>query len=114
MIREEEGYCPKDARQFLLDMLRFNDNTNNEYSDNFKIANLLSALTDSLIPGPKQPKPANVIEHDKTDEEMSEEVARQEVERHERQEFQNIVIEELDRYRRMDEWINSYQNIFTV
>lgn len=98
-IRNNQGRCPKDARQFLLDMLRFNDNSNNEFSDNFKIANLLSSLTDSLIPS----KDANNVLNMDEDEDDPEP-----------KEFQKIVVEELDRHRRMDEWINSYQNIFTV
>jgi transcription initiation factor TFIID subunit 2 len=98
-IRNNQGRCPKDARQFLLDMLRFNDNSNNEFSDNFKVANLLSSLTDSLIPS----KDANNVLNIDEDEDDPEP-----------REFQNIVVEELDRHRRMDEWINSYHNIFTV
>ena len=99
-IRNNQGCCPKDARQFLLDMLRFNDQTNNEeFSDNFKVANLLSSLADSLIPS----KDANnVLNIDEDDEDP------------EPREFQKIVVEELDRHRRMDEWENSYHNIYTV
>ena len=49
-IRDEKGYCPLRVRQFLLDLLRFNDNTGNVFSDNFYISNLVSALGHSLIP----------------------------------------------------------------
>ncbi|KAF8865298.1 hypothetical protein BDZ45DRAFT_442084 [Acephala macrosclerotiorum] len=99
-IRDTKGNCPKDPRHFLLDMLRFNDNTSNEYSDNFKLANLLSCLTDSLI---SVKDTSNVLEfNDDEDEDR------------EADEFKKSVLDELDRYRRMDEWINSYQNVFTV
>ena len=100
-VRGTDGRCPKEARQFLLDMLRFNDNTNNEYSDNFKIANLLSCLAHSLIP---EKDSHNVLNRD--DEEDDEDS--------EPKQYKNAVIEELDRYRRMDEWINSHQNVFTL
>ncbi|KAI1004234.1 Transcription initiation factor TFIID subunit 2 [Podosphaera aphanis] len=121
-IRAPDGMCPKEARHFLLDMLRFNDNTNNEYSDNFKIANLLSALTTSLISS--EPDPDTICGNSK--EHMD--IDAQEINLQngniedgmmglidtEPEDFKNAVIEELDRYRRMDEWINSYQNLFTV
>ncbi|KAE8451045.1 hypothetical protein EG329_004717 [Mollisiaceae sp. DMI_Dod_QoI] len=99
-IRDTQGRCPKEPRHFLLDMLRFNDNTSNEFSDNFKLANLLSCLTDSLIPIKDG---NNVLEFNDEEEEEQEP-----------EDFKKSVLEELDRYRRMDEWINSYQNIFTV
>jgi transcription initiation factor TFIID subunit 2 len=95
-IRDLEGparRCTKEARQMLLDMLRFNDNSSNEYADYFKIANLLNCLTESLIPG------ANKGE-DEEDRELIE--------------YRENVFSELDRYRNMDEWANSYQNFLTV
>jgi transcription initiation factor TFIID subunit 2 len=98
-MRDTSGKCPKDARVWLLDILRFNDNTNNEFSDYFKIANLLSALTDSII----IKEDPNRVVPDPTPEEQWEYDG-----------FVKSVVDELDRYRRMDEWINSYQNIFTV
>jgi transcription initiation factor TFIID subunit 2 len=97
-VRKTDGTSVKDARERILDSLRFNDNTNNAFSDYFKIANLLSALTDSII----VTGDANNVLQDSN------------VEDWEFDQFKKSVIEELDRYRRMDEWINSYQNIFTV
>ncbi|CAD6445522.1 c532a180-3347-4721-a20c-9240cff29a00 [Sclerotinia trifoliorum] len=96
-----DSLCPKRARQFILDQLRFNDNGNNDYSDNFKVANLLKSLADSLIPGDKG------INNDALQLDEAEE-------KDEPREFKNIVLEELDRYSRMDEWIDSYQNIYTI
>ncbi|KAH8813177.1 hypothetical protein F5884DRAFT_327424 [Xylogone sp. PMI_703] len=98
-IRNAEGKCPKEARHFILDQLRFNDNGNNEFSDNHYIANLLSALTDSLIPSKKV---SNELRFDDEDDDP------------EPKQFRDTVIEELDRYLRMDEWIHSYQNIYTT
>lgn len=99
-VRDTRGNCPKEARHFLFDLLRFNDNSSNEFSDNFKLANILSALTESLIPVKDE---SNVLEFD--NDEMQDT---------EPEDFKGSVLEELDRYRRMDEWTNSYQNIFTV
>lgn len=120
-IRAKDGTCPKEARHFLLDMLRFNDNTNNEYSDNFKIANLLSALSNSLIPSEPESDEINGKLHQSIDlpiENIDLQIKDADdpmmIVDKEPEEFKNVVIQELDRYRRMDEWINSYQNLFTV
>ncbi|KAG4430248.1 hypothetical protein IFR05_014274 [Cadophora sp. M221] len=99
MIRDSYGNCPKKARTILFDILRFNENSNNQFSDNFKITTLLSALTESLIP---KKDPTNLLDMGDDDED------------HEPIEYRKAVIDELDRYRRNDEWIESYHNCFTV
>jgi transcription initiation factor TFIID subunit 2 len=99
-IRGIDGSCPKDARQFILDQLRFNDNGQNEFSDNFKVAGLLSALADCLVP--RKLNKDEVLFND--EDEMNEESKH----------FREMALEEIDRYRRMDEWIHSYNNIYTV
>lgn len=101
----QEGKCPKFARQFILDQLRFNDNGNNEYSDNYKVANLLNSLAESLLP----------IKKTKGDqEEMVFTAADDDDEDDEPSQFRDAVVEELDRYRRSDEWTHSYHNIYTT
>lgn len=99
-IRNKFGKCPKDVRDYILDSLRFNDNANNELSDYFKITNLLSALADSIIIK-KDPNVASI--EGETDTEIRD-----------FDKYKLNVLSELERYRRMDEWINSYQNVFTV
>lgn len=100
-VRNAEGKCPNEARQFILDQLRFNDNGSNEFSDYFYIANLMKALTESLISvrlgGPGE---MNFTFDAEDPEEL--------------RNFQQSAVEEIDRYRRMDEWILSYQNIYTT
>jgi len=95
--RDLQGKCPRHARHLLLDMLNFNENGDNEFSDDFKIANLLDCLTNSLIPS----KIDGLMDLD--DEEDSE-----------FEEFKNNVLGCLDRYVRRDVWMHSYQNIITV
>ncbi len=99
-IRNPDGKCPVEAQQFILDQLRFNDNGNNEFSDYFYISNLMKSLAESLIPV-KSGEPG----------EMSFSFAAEDPE--ELRNFQQTAVEEVDRYRRMDEWIMSYQNIYT-
>ncbi|KFZ16828.1 hypothetical protein V502_04892 [Pseudogymnoascus sp. VKM F-4520 (FW-2644)] len=99
-VRNNEGKCPLEARQFLLDLLRFNDNGNNEFSDYYYICTLMRALADSLIPVKNEtPGGMSFSFADEDEEEL--------------QKFQQVALEEIERYRRMDEWILSYQNIYT-
>ncbi|TAQ87492.1 hypothetical protein B7494_g4193 [Chlorociboria aeruginascens] len=98
-IRDPYGKCPRHARQFILDLLNFNDNEANDYSDNFKVARLLTALTESLLPVKASRNELHFGDDDEDDEPKQ---------------FLISVIEALDRYGRMDEWIESYHNIYTV
>jgi transcription initiation factor TFIID subunit 2 len=103
----QNGNCPKEARQFILDQLRFNDNGNNDYSDNYKVANLLTSLAESLLPIKKmKPDGAEEIVFTAADDDEEEDP--------EPRRFRDDVIEELDRYRRSDEWTHSYHNIYTT
>ncbi|KAH6669425.1 putative transcription initiation factor TFIID subunit 2 [Halenospora varia] len=137
-MRNEDGYCHRDARHFILDMLRFNDNVSNEYSDYHKISILLSALAQSLVKGePSKPAPrASAPTEDMTIQDPQERTndlqrrvaahvkqqddlvqKRQEYRESDRQDypqFKVAALEEIERYRRMDEWVNSYQNIYTT
>ena len=100
-----DGKCPKEARQFILDQLRFNDNGNNEYSDNYKVANLLDALAESLLPIKKKGGDAEEMVFAADDEDDEDDEPHQ---------FRDVVVEELDRYCRSDQWTHSYHNIYTT
>lgn len=102
-IRGDKGRCPRSARSFLLDLLLFNDNSNNEFSDQFYISTLLKALTTSLV-NEKHDEDRELIFTLKMDEDDDVEL----------KQFIEKTIEEIDRYRRMDEWTGSYQNIWTT
>lgn len=104
-VRDDRGKCLKEARRFLLDLLRFNNNSENEYSDNFYVAKLLEALTTSLIPTKKADEEVMNLSFDNEDEEAVDA---------EEQQFLNEALDEIERYGRMDEWSSSYQNIFTI
>ncbi|KAK4453315.1 hypothetical protein QBC34DRAFT_202509 [Podospora aff. communis PSN243] len=99
----ERGRCSKDGRNFLLDLLLFNDNSENEYRDDFYIASLLEALTTSLIPEKMDRDKVLLSSLDEYDEDDVE--------------FKRFILktlEEIDKYRRMDEWTHSYQNVWTI
>jgi transcription initiation factor TFIID subunit 2 len=99
----ENGRCSRQARNFLLDLILFNDNSDNEYSDHFYIAKLLEALTTSVIPD-KWESERDLFSSLRTDEDDDRELKG----------FIEKTIEEIDKYRRMDEWTSTYQNIWTT
>ncbi|GJC88328.1 transcription initiation factor TFIID subunit 2 [Colletotrichum liriopes] len=97
-VRDSNGRCPEPARRLLLNQVQFNNNANNPYSDHFYVAKLLEALAHSLIPE-KRRDAGDAMDLDTSVEERS---------------FLGEAIVEIDRFRRMDEWANSYQNIWTT
>ncbi|TQN67082.1 Transcription initiation factor TFIID subunit 2 [Colletotrichum shisoi] len=97
-IRDANGRCPEPARRLLLNQVQFNNNVNNPYSDHFYVAKLLEAVAHSLIPE-KRRDAGDSMDLDTSIEERS---------------FLGEAIVEIDRFRRMDEWANSYQNIWTT
>ncbi|KAG0279219.1 hypothetical protein BGZ95_001952 [Linnemannia exigua] len=101
---DERGYCPLKVRQFLLDLLRFNDNTGNVFSDNYYVSTLVSALGHSLIPDVTRGRGADdeddeMFEH--TDDQQGKEILEQ-------------AVREIDRYRTLDYLIPTYHNTVTV
>ncbi|KAK3310605.1 uncharacterized protein B0T15DRAFT_388263 [Chaetomium strumarium] len=101
----ENGRCPRHARHFLLDLLLFNDNSQNHYSDEFYIAKLLTALTTSIIPEKREnERERDVSMNFEMDGDDDAELKR----------FVDKAVEEIDKYRRMDEWTSTYQNIWTT
>ncbi|KKY26114.1 putative transcription initiation factor tfiid [Diplodia seriata] len=75
----------------------FNDNSHNEFSDCHYVAALLAALAQQLAY-----KDSSTISFD-FDEDEQDEI-----------DFQRDALNEIERHRRLDEWIPSYQNIVTV
>lgn len=96
--RNLSGVCPSSVQKWLLDLLRYNDNSNNTFDDCYYIANLMKSLANTLTP--KQPTPAEFdygYEFEDT----------------EGQQAQENAIKEIGRYQRMDQWQPSYRNIIS-
>lgn len=106
-IRDERGKVPMSVRRFFVDKLKFNDNSNNEaYSDNFYVATLMNCLADALVAS--ENKPGSFRDEDGyDDDDMLDEMREDDL-------LKKEAINELERYRRIDEWIASYQNIYSV
>ncbi|KZT08630.1 uncharacterized protein LAESUDRAFT_45791 [Laetiporus sulphureus 93-53] len=101
-VRFENGKTPPIIRQFLIDQLRYNDNTSNPYSDAFYICTIIAALacaTISTVP-PERGEFIATDTHpvqDPTDIKLLEQA-----------------LTEVDRYRSMDRLIPTYHNVVTV
>ncbi|KAB8621888.1 hypothetical protein FH972_025999 [Carpinus fangiana] len=96
-IKDNSGRAPPRVKRFFVDKLKFNDNSNNEYSDCYYVSILMSGLAEALTVSEAYRSQQN----DDDDDEDVDYAARREA------------INEIERYRRIDEWISSYQNIYS-
>ncbi|PGH16361.1 hypothetical protein AJ80_05211 [Polytolypa hystricis UAMH7299] len=102
-VRDNSGKTPMRVKRFLYDKLKFNDNSNNELSDCYYISTLMNSICRALLGRPEADTDAGEIDFD-----MERELARQA-----EQQLDEDCIAEIDRYRRMDEWTSSFQNIYS-
>ncbi|KIX02248.1 uncharacterized protein Z518_08187 [Rhinocladiella mackenziei CBS 650.93] len=100
-VRDSRGHTPKEVKEFLLDKLKFNDNSANDYSDAHYVARLMKSLTEAIIARPQHQLDAGDMDLDLEDE------------MHELKQLEHQFLEEIDRYRRMDEWTSSFQNLYS-
>jgi transcription initiation factor TFIID subunit 2 len=96
-IKGEDGRCPLEAKRFLLDLIRYNDNRGNDYSDDHYISTLMQCLAETITSS-KTNTNAGLSNEEWTQE----------------QDFTSKAIGELTRHQRLDEWIPTYQNVYTT
>ncbi|SCU95320.1 LAMI_0F01992g1_1 [Lachancea mirantina] len=82
-VKTENGTCPHFVKSFLLDILRYNENSENAYNDTFYVVTLITSLVDSCI-------------QDTNDKQ-----------------FVKELMQELRRFENLDRWIPSYQFLVT-
>ncbi|KAJ5899892.1 hypothetical protein N7495_004636 [Penicillium taxi] len=102
-VRDNSGKTPLRVKRFLFDKLKFNDNSTNTYSDNFYVASLMRSLCHAML-GRNEARPENEM----TDFDMDRLMENQAEEQ-----LEKDVVAEFDRYRRMDEWSGSFQNLYS-
>lgn len=98
-IKGADGKAPLEVKQFLLDIMRYNDNRGNDFSDEHYLATLMGCLAQTLT-----------LRKGATINPFNLDFSQQ----HEESEFQKKAIEELRRHQRLDEWIPTYHNIYTT
>ncbi|KAI8070359.1 hypothetical protein BC940DRAFT_13700 [Gongronella butleri] len=94
-VRGDDGLTPIKVRQCLLDLLRYNDNLGNEFSDSYYIATMISALGDSLIPATHMP---DALDHETI----------------EGWELIDAAKNEIERFRTLDYVMPTYHNVVTI
>ena len=99
LVRDDRGNAPLEVKEFLLDKLKFNDNSLNSYSDAFYIGKLMKAVSTAVAARSRQIQTAA---------DLDQEEAMYKIQR-----LEQDCLAEVDRYRRMDEWTSSYQNLYS-
>ncbi|KAI8589053.1 hypothetical protein BDZ88DRAFT_396405 [Geranomyces variabilis] len=95
LVRLAEELAPVPCRRLLLDLLKYNDNTGNMFSDNYFVANLIAALGNAFLPAAGRakkraaPKPTGPL-------------------------AAGDCLSEIHRYRVLDRLIPSYHNSVTI
>ncbi|KAJ5223028.1 uncharacterized protein N7469_009268 [Penicillium citrinum] len=102
-VRDNSGKTPLRVKRFLFDKLKFNDNSNNAFSDNFYVASLMRSLCHAML-GRNEPRPDDDMAHFDMERVLDNQAEEQ---------LEKDTIAEFDRYRRMDEWSSSFQNIYS-
>ncbi|TGZ83661.1 hypothetical protein EX30DRAFT_88447 [Ascodesmis nigricans] len=99
-IRNISGVCPVNVQRWILDLLRYNDNSNNSFDDCYYVANLMTALANTLIASQKK------LLHNEYDMNLD-------FEDPEEASAEEDAIKEIERYQRMDQWQPTYRNIIS-
>ncbi|EJD48509.1 hypothetical protein AURDEDRAFT_112948 [Auricularia subglabra TFB-10046 SS5] len=101
-VRFENGKTPPIVRRFLIDQLRFNDNTNNAYSDARYISCIITALGHACV-STAPPEYGELMQTQGRTDQNQEDV-----------ELLDQATAEVERYRTMDRLVPSSHNVVTV
>uniref|UniRef100_A0A8C7KX46 Transcription initiation factor TFIID subunit 2 n=1 Tax=Oncorhynchus kisutch TaxID=8019 RepID=A0A8C7KX46_ONCKI len=93
-LRDIQNLCPKDVLNFILDLIKYNDNRKNKFSDNYYRAELIDALTNSLTPA------ISISNEVRTVDNLNGDV--------------RLILEEITRSLNMEKLLPSYRNTITV
>ncbi|KAI6825425.1 hypothetical protein KC340_g10802 [Hortaea werneckii] len=104
-LRDAEGKVPMSIRKFFMDKLRFNDNSENEFSDCHYMATLMDCLGDSLIASHREPEQSYTFTFGE-DEPMEPE--------NPDEPFEREAIDLIERFRRIDEFDQTYHNVYSL
>ena len=116
-LRDQDDKVPLDVRQFFVDLLKFNDNSTNKYSegdpdsltilDHHYVASLMHCLTSSLVASHRESQPTYSFSFGDEEEAIEPEDTQD-------SDFEKVALAQIERQSRIDEWDASYQNIYSV
>ncbi|KAK5107540.1 hypothetical protein LTR62_001028 [Meristemomyces frigidus] len=107
-LRDVEEKVPLATRQFFLEKLRFNDNSDNPYSDTHYITTLMTCLADSLVASHHEAQPTYTFNFGGDSDDVMETANIED------EPLEADGINAIERYRRMDEWDPSYHNNYSL
>lgn len=108
-LKDADGKVPITVRRFFVDKLKFNDNSDNQYSDAHYIATLIKCLADALVVSHREEKPTYAFHFDaENDDDTPMATSNPDAD------FEVEAVNEIERYRRIDEWVFTYHNIYSV
>ncbi|KAF7307415.1 Transcription initiation factor TFIID subunit 2 [Mycena indigotica] len=101
-VRFDNGKSPSIVRKFLIDQLRYNDNTANSFADGFYICNIIAAAAHATV-SLASPERGELLPTEVRNEYNEEDA-----------DLLQQIVSEVDRYRSMDRLIPSTHNNVTV
>ncbi|TRZ16722.1 hypothetical protein HGM15179_010371 [Zosterops borbonicus] len=94
LLRDVHNLCPKEVLMFILDLIKYNDNRKNKFSDNYYRAELIDALANSVTPA------VSVNNEVRTLDNLNPDV--------------RLILEEITRFLNMEKLLPSYRHTITV
>lgn len=101
-VKNDKGYVPEFIKKFLFNLIRYNDNSQNQFLDCYFVSNLLKSLTNCFINKNNSYINKLFLKTKNSNSNSKEEI------------FYTKFLEILDRYHKLDEWIPSYKNIISI
>ena len=101
-IRDSDDEVPVVIRNLILNLIKFNDNTNNNFQDSFYISELVQSLTTCAVNSSFPNSPKDIFPKSHPHGSL------------EKKKFVANVITEINRLQKLDEWIPSYHNVVSV
>ncbi|TIB11129.1 hypothetical protein E3P92_02992 [Wallemia ichthyophaga] len=102
-IRDQTSRSMLNIREFLVDQLKYNDNSTNRYSDSYYLSGIINCLAIALVPTVQHE--ASVLQQDEDPDADDHPFGPL---------IRRAAVEEVERYRTMDRLVPSYQNVISV
>ncbi|ODQ63216.1 hypothetical protein NADFUDRAFT_53489 [Nadsonia fulvescens var. elongata DSM 6958] len=103
-IRDSSNECPSNVKNFLLDLLRYNENSSNAFSDCYYVCDLIQSIVMAY------PKSNSATSFSFNNTSGSGAGAAND----NNKQFITKALSEIERYQRLDGWIPSYHNMVTI
>ncbi|PWY99756.1 hypothetical protein BCV70DRAFT_162250 [Testicularia cyperi] len=107
-VRDPQGQTPANIKRFLIDLLRYNDNSTNPFVDDFYLAGIVSALGSAFVPVGEAPYSGSALHGRDTD------VDSEDARSAESAFLLAHAIAEVERVQELDRLVPSYHNVITL